>query len=77
MTKTILILQKSSMKLMSSKCSRCVLLTRYLLCLVHMFFNRQSAFLWVSIFHLYVATFQQYIHIFRHSYKTLPIKQNI
>ena len=45
--KTPLILPKSSLKLIS-KCSS-FWLTTYLLCLVDMFLNRQSAYLWVQI----------------------------
>ena len=44
---TTLILPKRSLKLISSTCSSCWLIT-YVLCLVDVFFNRQSAYLWVQ-----------------------------
>ena len=53
--KITLILPKSCQKLMSSKCSRFGL-TTYFLCLVGMFFNRQSACIWVLTVHLFSPT---------------------
>ena len=44
---TTLIQSKSSLKLISSKCSR-FWLTTYLLCLVDVFFNRQPVSLWIQ-----------------------------
>ena len=43
-----MILPKTSLKLISSKCSSFWLTWTYFLCLVDMFFNRQSAYLWVQ-----------------------------
>ena len=45
--KKTLILPKSSLKLISSTCSS-FWLTTYLLCLVDVFFNRQSAYIWLQ-----------------------------
>ena len=53
--KTTLILPKRCQKLMSSKCSS-FWLTTYFLCLVGMFFNRQSAYLWVLTVHFFSPT---------------------
>ena len=49
------ILPKSSLKLISSTCSSFWLKT-YLLCLVDVFFNRQSAYLWVQTVLLFSPT---------------------
>jgi len=46
---------KRSLKLISSECSS-FWLTTYLLCLMDVFFNRQSAYLWVQIVHLFSPT---------------------
>ena len=48
-------LPKSSLKLISSTCSS-IWLSTYLLCLVDVFFNRQSAYLWVQTVLLFSRT---------------------
>jgi hypothetical protein len=53
--KKALILPKSSQKLISSTWSS-FWLTTYLLCLVDVFFNRESAYLWVQTVLLYSPT---------------------
>ena len=53
--KNTLILPKSSLKLISSTCSSFLLLTTYL-SLVDVFFNRQSAYLWVQAVLLFSPT---------------------
>jgi hypothetical protein len=53
--KTPLILPKSSLRLISSTCSS-FWLTTYWLCLVDVFFNRQSAYLWVQTVLLFSPT---------------------
>jgi hypothetical protein len=53
--KTTLILLKRYLKLISSKCLSFGL-TTYLLCLVGVFFNRKSAFLWITTVFLFSPT---------------------
>jgi hypothetical protein len=53
--KKALILPKSYLKLVSSTCS-CFWLTTYLLCLVDVLFNKQSAYPWIQIVLLFSPT---------------------
>ena len=66
------ILPKSSLKLISSKCSS-FWLTTYLLCLVDVFFNRQSAYTWVQTVLLFSPTCS-FIYMRHTWYRCFPRK---